>query len=252
MIYKFGLIGENLSHSFSPKLHRELMEKNGIQGTYSLIEIPRDKFESEFDKLKQSDYHGVNVTIPYKERVMLLLDSLSPQAQYIGAVNTISFINGLASGFNTDYDGFLHMMDANGLDIRNATAVLLGSGGVTKAVVKALIDRGIAGITVVSTKTSPSTDLETINYAAYESKPIRCDFLINCTPVGMHPNTAASPVTATAIRAGAVIDLIYNPEETQLLKDASALGAKTVNGMQMLVAQAAKAQEIWLSSHQAE
>jgi len=248
MLYRFGLIGEKLGHSFSPKLHMEIMKKNGIEGTYDLIEIPKDKFEDEFNKIKQSGYNGVNVTIPYKERVIPLLDSLSVHAEYIGAVNTVSFSHGKAIGYNTDYDGFLSMMDSNSINIMGARAVILGAGGVTKAVIKALIDRKVATITIVSTRRDPMPGFKALSYQEYIASTIRSDFIVNCTPVGMYPDIDKSPLPSSAIRTDAVIELIYNPAETRLMQDASALHIKTVNGMEMLHAQAAKAQQIWMST----
>ncbi len=249
MTYKFGLIGEKLGHSLSPQLHNEIMKAKGVTGTYDLIEIPRAEFAPSFATLKTGGYHGVNVTIPYKELVIPYLDILSPQASAIGAVNTIAFSKGSATGYNTDYDGFLSLLSVNSMETRDKSVALLGSGGVTKAVIRALLDQQARDVTIVSTSGKRILDLPTMNYVEFIKNRRYYDLLINCTPVGMYPDLESSPIPASAINAGAVIDLIYNPQETLLLRDASALGIKTANGLHMLRAQAEKAQEIWLSDH---
>jgi shikimate dehydrogenase len=248
MIYKFGLIGETLSHSFSPVLHAELLESKGLNGTYDLIEIPRSLFEETFSVLKTKNYQGVNVTIPYKEQIIPLLDELSPQARFIGAVNTVSFSNERTIGYNTDYDGFLAMLLHYNVDIQGKSAAILGSGGVAKAVVKALMDSGISSLVVVSTKRTGFLDLRTVSYDLFQTENNNYDLLINCTPIGMHPNIEDSPISAQSFRAKVAIDLIYNPAETRFMKIAKDLGIQTFNGLYMLQAQAAKSQEIWINT----
>jgi len=242
---KFGLLGEKLEHSESPKLHQQLMEEKSIDGTYELIEISKDTFQDKFLSLKESDYRGVNVTIPYKETVIPFLDEISPQAKYIGAVNTILFSNGKAKGFNTDYFGFRALFEQNDIKVKGLNAIVLGAGGVAKAVQKALCDMGVFDLTVVSRGKENFHNQYTVSYDFYKEKRPKTDILVNCTPVGMYPNINESPLSKTLINAKIAVDVIYNPEETLFLRYARELGIKTINGSLMLYEQAAKAQEIW-------
>lgn len=242
---KLGLIGEKLSHSHSPEIHQKIMEKNQIQGTYDIIEIAKDQFNEQFQTLKQSGYHGLNVTIPYKETVLPLLDDISPQAKYIGAVNTIYFTQGKAIGYNTDYNGFLITLEKNNVDIKGKSAIILGSGGVAKAVVKGLLDSGIFDITIVSRSKQNFHSLYTVSYEYYREQKLSADLLINCTPIGMYPNVKASPLSKDLIHTNVVIDMIYNPEKTLLLSYAEELGLPAINGSLMLYEQAVEAQRIW-------
>jgi shikimate dehydrogenase len=249
MIYKFGLIGEKLGHSYSKILHQKIMNESGILGSYDLIEIPLITFSQDFPKLLLADYKGLNVTIPYKESVIPFLDGLSESAKNIGAVNTISINNAKAYGFNTDYDGFLEIFTSNSISIRNKTAAVLGYGGAAKAVITALFDEGISSIVVVIRDKSKYINNPNYNFVSFEefnSNAHFYDFIINCTPVGMFPNVNESPIPISSLNSTFLFDLIYNPEETLLLSYAKGLGIKSFNGIEMLTSQARKAQEIWL------
>ena len=245
---KLGLVGEKLSHSQSPQIHAEIMKLKGIDGTYELLEFPRETFARDFVELKNSDFRGVNITIPYKESVIPLLDDISQQAKYIGAVNTVLFEDGLAKGFNTDYDGFLSLLDHNSITVKGKGAVVLGSGGVAKAVVKGLLDLGIYDLTIVSRGKQNFHGNYTVSYEFFREAKVKSDLLINCTPVGMYPNTDACPIPKECINADAVIDMIYNPPKTLLLKYAEELGLRAINGDVMLKEQAVKSYEIWIGA----
>jgi len=245
---KLGLVGERLSHSQSPQIHGEIMKQRGISGTYELLEFSKETFAEDFHALKNSDYRGVNVTIPYKESVIPLLDDISQQAKYIGAVNTVLFKDGKAKGFNTDYSGFISLLDQNHITVKGKEAVILGSGGAAKAVVKALLDLGIYDLTIVSRGKQNFHGNYTVSYEFFKEKRVKSDLLINCTPVGMYPNTNASPLPKECIHADVVIDTIYNPPKTLLLRYAEELGIKGINGSRMLEEQAAKAYDIWIEN----
>ena len=242
---KLGLVGEKLSHSQSPEIHDDIMKQRGIDGTYEILELSKDTFSQDFNALKNSGYRGVNVTIPYKESVIPLLDDISQQAKYIGAVNTILFQNGKAKGFNTDYNGFISLLNHNGITVKGKGAVILGSGGVAKAVVKGLLDLGIYDLTIVSRGKQNFHGNYTVSYEFFKEAKVKSDILINCTPVGMYPNVDLSPISKECIKADTVIDLIYNPAKTLLLKYAEELGLQAFNGSLMLREQAEKSQDIW-------
>ncbi len=246
---KFGLIGETLTHSFSPEIHKKLFMENNIDGTYELIEIPRNQLFENFQQLK-SEYTGINVTIPYKEKVIPFLDNLSPEARYIGAVNTVLFSQGQATGYNTDYFGFMGLLEQNQVTVKGKEVMILGSGGASKAVVKALLDMGSFDITIVSSSKQSFNSQYTISYEYFREIRQPYDILINCTPVGMHPHENLCPVDKSLIYPGKIlIDLIYNPEKTLFLKYGEAQGCKSINGRTMLYEQAKMSQHIWL--HQA-
>lgn len=248
---KFGLIGGKLGHSLSPAIHELFFEYTGKNGSYELLETELEELPRLMQNLRQN-YAGVNVTIPHKLHVMPLLDKIAPEAEAIGAVNTINFTAAGVFGYNTDYFGFGRMLEYNDIAVQNKICAVLGSGGAARAVVKYLSDQGAGKLYLVTrdiTKADPhfvkmAANLEIIDYAALAK--LSGDILINCTPVGMFPKTEAAPVNAAISAAfAASVDLIYNPAQTLFLRQAEKAGHKAVNGLFMLVAQAVAAQEIW-------
>ena len=248
----FGLLGEHLGHSLSPAFHAKIMKERGIDGDYTLIEIPKDRFLQEIVDIRLSGrYLGLNVTIPYKQTVMAFLDDIAPQARAIGAVNTIHFApDGRAIGYNTDYYGVLALMKENNIDVNGGSALVLGAGGAARAFIAALRDSGAAQITVTSRKAQAGAsymNCPVVPYSALEDG-FHADLIVNCTPVGMWPNTDDSPIsrsTMEKLAASAALDAIYNPEETLFLKYARELSMTAACGMTMLWEQAVKAQDIW-------
>ncbi|MBE7035350.1 MAG: shikimate kinase [Ruminococcaceae bacterium] len=223
------LIGEHLSHSYSPKIHSCLAGYS-----YSLKELAREAVSDFFAK---REFDGLNVTIPYKKEVMRYLDAISPEAEAIGAVNTVLRQGSTLIGYNTDYFGFMAMVRKSGVTVQGKTVVVIGSGGASKAVCAALSDMGAGAVKVLSHK---DNNEEAIH--AYTD----CHVLVNTSPVGMYPNSDAAPVDLSLFTCcEAVLDLIYNPAQTRLLEEAERLGMVSCNGLYMLVAQAKKAAEIF-------
>lgn len=252
---KLGLIGEVLGHSLSPAIHERLLAAQGLSGTYELIEIPRGEMPARVRALLRT-LDGFNVTIPYKTEVIPLLAGLSDAAAAIGAVNTVAVRDGRGWGYNTDYLGFSRTVDRIGADPAGRDAVVLGTGGASRAVIQCLHDRGARRILAVSRRPEAVSEdfrafaaargAELVSYEAVEAGE-GAYLLVNGTPCGMWPRADASPLTAeTARKFPKVIDLIYNPGETVLLREARAGGADGANGLYMLAAQAAAAEEIWL------
>ena len=251
---RFGLLGEKLGHSLSPKIHNLIFQELDIEGDYSLLEVEREKLPFFLAQAKD-DLDGINVTIPYKTAVISYLDGLTKEAASIGAVNTVSFQNGETKGYNTDYYGFGFLLSHNGIEVKNKKIAVLGAGGAARAVLQYLSDNGAGDILVVSRNPQQAaTDLLAMQLTA----PLQfCDYvtfagqsgdvLINCTPVGMFPNIKLSPVAREVVaKFAAAVDLIYNPVETVFLRYAREEGKKAANGLLMLVAQAVAAEEIWL------
>jgi len=244
---KYGLIGKKLSHSLSPKIHDLLFGEMGIPGQYDLVEASPEELPGLLERLKSLGYRGVNVTIPYKKDIMPYLDSLSDEAAHIGAVNTICLTEGYR-GYNTDYDGFGMALEVCGAKTQGARCAVLGSGGAARAVVAYLKDHGAATITLVSRDPESAVQkfpgLAGISLDAFSARGY--DLVINTTPVGMYPDVDRSPLRKDQLDgAGFVMDLIYNPEKTVLLRYAEELGIRHDNGLYMLVAQAFRAEEIW-------
>lgn len=227
---KFGLLGEKLSHSFSPQIHSLLADY-----PYRLFEVSQDELGIF---MKDNDLAGFNVTIPYKEKVMKYLDSISQRALSIGAVNTVvKREDGTLFGDNTDYDGFLYMLSQLGVDIKGRKALVLGSGGASKTCCAVLREQG-AEVVVISRSGEDNYQNISKHNDAY--------LIVNTTPVGMYPDTEKSPVSLDAFdELRGVCDLIYNPLKTRLLLQAQERGIPCVNGLSMLVSQAKRAAEIF-------
>lgn len=245
----YGLIGEKLGHSISPEIHGLILNKLGDLAPYNLFEVRRENLYAALNGLKALGARGINVTIPYKIDVIKFVDNLSEEAEKIGAVNTISFNGDILTGYNTDYIGFGESLKKSGIEINKRNVVILGTGGVSRAVGQYLINNNVNEIIYVSRepgrKPGDSREFRIISYDdLYSIKTF--DIIINCTPVGMYPNMECSPVEGKVlVNFSTAVDLIYNPMETRFLKESKKSGLKTLNGLYMLVAQAVAAQEIW-------
>ena len=226
-----GLLGEHLSHSFSPRIHGELADY-----TYDLVERAPEEVGNF---LKHGGYDAFNVTIPYKKAVIPLLDRISPEAERIGAVNTVvRHADGTLEGYNTDYFGFWAMLSVSGIEVRGKKALVLGSGGASATVQAVLRDRGVRELIVVG------RSLEN-NYENLD-RHSDAEVIVNTTPVGMYPENGISPIDLSIFpHCGGVLDVIYNPAKTALVLDAEERGIPAVGGLYMLVAQAVKAFEFF-------
>ena len=223
---KFYLIGEHLSHSFSPQIHAMLGNDD-----YQLKELAPDEV-GEF--VKHGDYTGMNVTIPYKQTVIPYLDELTPAAQKLGAVNTVTHRpDGTLLGDNTDYFGFSYALESAGIALSGKKVLILGTGGASKTAVAVAKDQGATEVITVS-RTGE------VNYSNVYDLHGDAEVIINCTPVGMYPKAGVTPVFPIRFsHLCGVADMIYNPARTLLLDAAEELGIPCTNGLSMLVAQAA-------------
>ena len=241
---EFGLIGRSLTHSFSKNYFEK---KFAVQG---LLDCSYNNFELDtIDALRSlisshPNLNGLNVTIPYKESVLSYLDELSADAKEIGAVNCIELKNKKLIGHNTDVYGFAQSIKPF-LDTNHQKALILGSGGAAKAVSHALKK---IGVDVYFVSSSPKKTPNTFLYSEINQMMLQaCKLVVNCTPLGMFPNTNNCPALPYAFFTPEhlAVDLIYNPEETLFLKQAKEQGAITLNGLSMLRLQAEKSWEIW-------
>jgi shikimate dehydrogenase len=238
---KLGLIGRSLSHSFSKGFFEKKFLDLGLEHhSYENFEFDSKADVEAFKESNSAALHGFNVTIPYKETVFALCDELSSEAKAIGAVNCVKISDGKWLGYNTDGLGFLKSI-APFLEPQHSHALIFGTGGASKAVQHALSTKGIN--TFVVGRTSGDVLLENIGPAHLK----HCKLLVNCTPLGMHPNINDSLPLPYDIMSDEylAVDLIYNPEKTLFLKHAEQQSACIVNGKAMLHFQAEASWDIW-------
>lgn len=239
---EYGLIGEKLSHSYSKLIHEAIASYS-----YDLKEIPKDNIAAFMEK---KEFKAINVTIPYKEVVIPYLSEISDMASQIGAVNAIKNDNGRLIGTNTDYDGMQAALDKAGLVLKGKKVLILGTGGTSKTAYYLAKNNGASDIKKVSRKRCTFLDGEreetcityeeaTKNYADYT-------FLINTTPVGMFPKSEERPIDLKCFpKLTGVFDVIYNPFQTRLLKQANELNIPCCGGLYMLLMQAVIASEFF-------
>ena len=241
---QYGLIGKSLSHSFSKKYFNSFFSQNNIDAVYDEFEI--HQIEHVTNILNRNDLSGLNVTIPYKERIIPFLDELSSEAKEIGAVNTIKITGGKKIGYNTDAFGF-HQSIKPFLTKHHDKAIVFGTGGASKAVTYVLKK---IGIEVFFVSRTPDYRLNQFSYDQLNENMIRsCNLIINTTPLGMYPKikSCVSLDWKSITDKHFFMDLIYNPEETLFLKRAKKNNAFILNGQNMLVEQAKKSWGIWSS-----
>jgi shikimate dehydrogenase len=242
---EYGLIGKNLSHSFSKQYFQKKFNDLGLDYLeYANFEL-NDISEIKTVLSKNPLLRGFNVTLPYKESIIPYMDELSPEARGIAAVNCVNIKNGRLIGHNTDAYGFATSIKPF-LEPQHSRALVLGTGGASKAVVFVLKRLNVEVFFASTSKKRQGTfAYETLNERLFNA----CKFIINTTPVGMFPNVDECPNIPYECLSSQhlVYDLIYNPEETLFLKKAKEQGATTINGLSMLHLQAEKSWEIWNS-----
>lgn len=241
---KFGLIGYPLGHSFSKKYFTAKFETEQIANCqFDLYEIPQ---VGDFSGIveQEPELEGMAVTIPYKEQVIPLLDALDPACEVIGAVNCIRIRNGKKTGFNTDYIGFKHSLQ-NWLGDQIPAALVLGTGGASKAVKQALRDLGVSFLSVSRTAAADQITYEDLKGEASYLR--NYPLLINTTPLGTFPKFEGIPEIPLEQLTGSnlVYDLVYNPPVTRLMQECIDRGGKAKNGQDMLELQAEAAWKIW-------
>ncbi len=231
---RLGLIGHPLGHSWSPEIHRFLIDED-----YELFDILPEELEAF---LQKRDFDGLNVTIPYKEKVIPYLDEVDEKAKAIGAVNCIVNRDGRLFGYNTDYLGFRDMLEKNDVDLKGRNAAILGSGGASKAVREAVKDLG--GIPYIVSRTHKGD----LSYEELYEREAEFPVLINTTPAGMYPHIEEVPADLNRLtHTEVLVDIIANPLRTRLCYQASFKGIKTLGGVDMLVRQAFHADELFLN-----
>jgi shikimate dehydrogenase len=272
-----GIIGYPLAHSLSPRLHAATLQELKLEGDYQLIPIPpapegSQSFKGLFNKMRNGELHGLNVTIPYKQSVIPFLDELTPVAMAIGAVNTIFHRQKRLVGDNTDAPGFSADLEKALQSVENrrleewshnpSHALVLGAGGGARAIVYAL-DKSGWKVTIAARRREQVEELVNtmkfisafnqkiaivnLNASSINDVGSEIQLVVNTTPLGMAPNVEASPWPSELAfpKQAFVYDLVYNPPETALIRAAMMAGLRTTNGLGMLIEQAALSFERW-------
>jgi shikimate dehydrogenase len=255
-----GLIGNPVEHSLSPAIHNAAFQKLGLNFVYLAFRV-----EAIGDAIKGlrslGNFRGVSVTIPHKVSAVSFLDSLEPTARHIGAINTIVAEGGILKGYNTDAIGALRALHEGGVALNGRQVVMLGSGGAARAIAFALgAETGIDRLTILGIDEQERTvlvrDLRlkagmAVQESLLDESMLRkvlpdTHVLIHCTPMGMSPKIHQTSVPASLLHSGlTVMDIVYNPRDTQLLKDAKAAGCRVIPGLEMFLHQAAAQFELW-------
>jgi len=257
-----GVIGNPVEHSLSPAIHNAAFQKLGLNFVYLAFRV-----EALGDAIKGlralGNFRGASVTIPHKVAAVPFLDSVEPTARHIGAINTIVAEDGTLTGYNTDATGALRALRESGVGLKGQRVVMLGSGGAARAIAFALgAEAAIDRLTILGIddqeRTALVRDLQsktgmTVHESPLEEGALRralpdTQVLIHCTPMGMSPKVHETSVPATLLHAGlTVMDIVYNPRDTRLLKEAQAAGCRTIPGLEMFLHQAAAQFELWTS-----
>jgi shikimate dehydrogenase len=254
-----AVIGDPVDHSLSPVMHNAAFQKLGLNLVYVAFKVTRNGLKDAISGARSLGLRGLNVTMPHKKAVMGYLDETDSTAEAIGAVNTILNNQGKLVGYNTDGKGAMIALQENGIYLEEKKMLLLGAGGAAKAIAFQAAQE-VEELVILNRTSEKATKLaellckkfgKKVKGGALSAEVLKeemktADILVNATPVGMHPDVNMSPVPLDLLRRDlCVMDIIYNPLETKLVKDAKAVGAKVVLGLEMLLYQGAVSFEIW-------
>ncbi len=244
---KYFVIGNPINHSLSPKLHNYWLQENNVNAIYDKIKLEENEIENFVFKIKNQEINGCNVTIPFKKTVIPFLDKLSLEAEQTQSVNTISCLNGNLIGHNTDISGFQKAINNLNYDIKDKRILILGAGGVVPSIIFALDKMEVSKITVSNRTREKAENLKTqfdkINIVNWGETP-NFDMIINATSLGLNNETISldfSNITNDKL----FYDVIYNPSETNFLKEGKKLGNNIENGKLMFIYQAFEAFKLW-------
>ena len=253
-----GVLGDPIAHSRSPRLHRHWLDRYGIDGDYLPLRVPAADLRAALSLLPQAGFAGVNVTIPHKEAAFALADEITDRARAVGAANTLTFRDGRVMADNTDGHGFVASLDqqAPGWDAGTGSALVLGAGGAARGIVAALLVRGVDRVVLANRDRGRAERLaadlaglpgriDAIKTAAIPDALGEATLLVNATSLGMVGQPPLDIDLSPLPDAATVTDIVYTPLETPLLAAARARGLRTVDGLGMLLHQAAPGFEAW-------
>jgi len=254
-----AVIGDPIEHSLSPQIHNAAFQHLKLNYVYVAFRVAEKDIKNALQGIQALKIHGLNVTMPLKTKIIPYLDKLDSCAERIGAVNTVLNEKGKLIGYNTDGLGALAALKANNQDLVNKKILILGAGGASRAISYTLA-KDARKIVILNRTIEKARSLakelnkifgKKVRYGEINEKRLEkelkdTDILINATLLGMHPYKNETPVSRKLLQSDlTVFDLVYNPPETRLLREAKAIGAKTINGLAMLVHQGALSFEIW-------
>jgi len=255
----YGVIGDPIDHSMSPTLQNAAFEALGLDCKFLAFHVKPAEVEKALAGMRALGIQGLNVTMPHKSAVIGFLNEVDENAKLLNAVNTIKNVDGKLQGFNTDGVGALRALRENGADPKGKKITLLGAGGAARAIAFALAPE-TAELCIINRTLNSAAELSNLLYQKFNSKifayalsPLtlkanlaEADIFINATSVGMKPNASETPVPKRWLKKNlTVMDIVYNPVETKLAREAKAAGAKVVSGVEMLLYQGAASFEIW-------
>lgn len=259
----YGLLGKTLSHSISPSLHNNGFRDLGLNAVYLMLETKEKNLEEYISSLKTVGFSGWNVTIPYKESIIPYLNGFSSLARASGAVNTVLNRRGRLTGYNTDVIGFQRQVEESGINVKDKRAVVIGAGGAARAVIAALIQLDLADITIINRTVENAKELaklfreenskQNFDFCSLEEQEYAdvlnaADLVVDTTPVGMYSNELKNNIVINPEylhQDQLVIDLVYNPLKTEILKEAEKRGAQIGNGLPTLIYQAEASFKLW-------
>lgn len=257
-----ALLGDPVSHSLSPRMHAAAFAACELPWAYLAFRVRAQHLREAVAGLRALDFAGANLTIPHKVAALALVDEVDASARRCGAVNTLVFREGQVVGYNTDVVGVRRALEEEGLDLEGARAVVLGAGGGARAACAALGEAGAERVVVLARRLSEAEKVcgamqQEFHHSTFVAVPLeeasvrselrRADVLVNATPVGMHPHGESCLVaSAEWLHPGLVVlDMVYSPPRTKLLRLAEQVGARAVGGLAMLVHQGAEAFQLW-------
>jgi len=254
-----GVMGDPVEHSVSPAMHNAAFRALGLHYAYVPFHVRKGDLPAALQGVRSLNVRGLNVTIPHKVAILPLLDEIDPLAKQIGAVNVLVNDSGRLSGYNTDAEGFLHVLSEQGIEPQEKNVVILGAGGAARAIGFALASRR-AYLTILN-RTHTTASKCAADISSSTGRPAKAleltranlafvlegaGMLVNATSVGMLPGAGVSPVDRELLGPHlTVIDIVYNPHKSRLLEEAEQAGARTINGLEMLIRQGALAFEKW-------
>ena len=239
---QFGLIGKNIEYSFSRKFFSEKFSSDNKYSNYDYTNYDIESINDLNNVFNSKNLCGLNVTIPYKEKIISFLDKISDEAEQIGAVNTICFENGSKVGYNTDIFGFTESLKINKIDNIDS-ALILGTGGAAKTIIYFCNKNNIPFNVVSRQESNLNLSYNELNENIFKKRVL----IVNCTPLGTYPDINKCPKLPYELinKENILFDLVYNPSETLFMKKGKEIGCKTLNGYQMLRLQAEMSWKIW-------